>query len=76
MDEHDKIVAILRQVDVVISLLPLPQVPDQIHIIEAIKVAGNIKVHENIVVLIEHLCFSSYKNEENDAVSFIYLLCI
>ncbi|XWS62517.1 hypothetical protein CRYUN_Cryun06bG0017900 [Craigia yunnanensis] len=43
LDEHDKIVAVLRQVDVVISLLPFPQVPDQIHIIEAIKVAGNIK---------------------------------
>ncbi|XVF45775.1 hypothetical protein PTKIN_Ptkin02bG0233500 [Pterospermum kingtungense] len=43
LEEHDKIVATLRRVDVVISLLPLPQVPDQIHIIEAIKVAGNIK---------------------------------
>ncbi|TYJ40776.1 hypothetical protein E1A91_A04G163800v1 [Gossypium mustelinum] len=43
LKEHEKIVAILRQVDIVISLLPFPQVPDQIHIIEAIKVAGNIK---------------------------------
>ncbi|GMJ03620.1 hypothetical protein like AT1G75280 [Hibiscus trionum] len=42
LDEHDKMVAILRQVDIVISLLPFPQVLDQIHIIEAIKVAGNI----------------------------------
>lgn len=46
MEEHEKIVAILRQVDIVISLLPIPQVPDQIHVIEAIKVAGNIKVRE------------------------------
>ncbi|KAG4205868.1 hypothetical protein ERO13_A04G127700v2 [Gossypium hirsutum] len=43
LKEHEKIVAILRQVDIVISLLLFPQVPDQIHIIEAIKVAGNIK---------------------------------
>ncbi|XVF00683.1 hypothetical protein REPUB_Repub04eG0022200 [Reevesia pubescens] len=43
LDEHDKLVKAIREVDVVISLLPFPQVPDQIHIIEAIKVAGNIK---------------------------------
>ncbi|KAB2036082.1 hypothetical protein ES319_D04G198300v1 [Gossypium barbadense] len=43
IQEHEKIVAILRQVDIVISVLPFPQVPDQIHIIEAIKVASNIK---------------------------------
>ncbi|KAH1040508.1 hypothetical protein J1N35_042251 [Gossypium stocksii] len=43
LKEHEKIVAILRQVDIVISLLPFPQILDQIHIIEAIKVAGNIK---------------------------------
>ncbi|KAE8687071.1 Isoeugenol synthase 1 [Hibiscus syriacus] len=43
LDEHEKIVATLHRVDVVISSLPFPQVPDQIHIIEAIKVAGNIK---------------------------------
>ncbi|KAE8711710.1 Eugenol synthase 1 [Hibiscus syriacus] len=43
LDEHEKIVATLRQVDIVISTLPFPQVPDQIHIVEAIKVAGNIK---------------------------------
>ncbi|KAK8482909.1 hypothetical protein V6N13_149654 [Hibiscus sabdariffa] len=43
LDEHEKMVAILRRVDIVISSLPFPQVPDQIHIVEAIKVAGNIK---------------------------------
>ncbi|GMJ03619.1 hypothetical protein like AT1G75280 [Hibiscus trionum] len=43
LDEHDKMVAILRRVDIVISTLPFPQIPDQIHIIEAIKVTGNIK---------------------------------
>ncbi|KAE8711709.1 hypothetical protein F3Y22_tig00110279pilonHSYRG00066 [Hibiscus syriacus] len=39
LDDHEKIVATLRRVDIVISSLPFPQVPDQIHIIEAIKVA-------------------------------------
>ncbi|KAK6254035.1 hypothetical protein QUC31_015755 [Theobroma cacao] len=43
LDEHDKIVDAVRRVDVVISALPFPQVPDQVNIIEAIKVAGNIK---------------------------------
>ncbi|OMO92111.1 NmrA-like protein [Corchorus olitorius] len=43
LDEHEKLVDTLRRVDVVISALPFPQVPDQIHIVEAIKVAGNIK---------------------------------
>ncbi|XP_011099091.1 eugenol synthase 1-like [Sesamum indicum] len=43
IDEHDKLVLLLREVDVVISALAYPQVLDQLKIIEAIKVAGNIK---------------------------------
>ncbi|KAJ6360609.1 hypothetical protein OIU77_004598 [Salix suchowensis] len=43
LDEQEKIVSVLRQVDVVISALAYPQVLDQLKIIEAIKVAGNIK---------------------------------
>ncbi|KAL0360082.1 UNVERIFIED_CONTAM: Eugenol synthase 1 [Sesamum radiatum] len=43
MDEHDRLVSLLREVDVVISALAYPQVLDQLKIIEAIKVAGNIK---------------------------------
>uniref|UniRef100_A0A2C9U6P6 NmrA-like domain-containing protein n=1 Tax=Manihot esculenta TaxID=3983 RepID=A0A2C9U6P6_MANES len=43
LNEHEKIVALLRQVDVVISALAYPQVLDQLKIIDAIKVAGNIK---------------------------------
>ncbi|KAL0314169.1 UNVERIFIED_CONTAM: Eugenol synthase 1 [Sesamum angustifolium] len=43
MDEHEKLVSLLREVDVVISALAYPQVLDQLKIIEAIKVAGNIK---------------------------------
>ncbi|XP_011012318.1 PREDICTED: eugenol synthase 1-like isoform X4 [Populus euphratica] len=42
-DEQEKLVSVLRQVDVVISTLANPQVLDQLKIIEAIKVAGNIK---------------------------------
>ncbi|KAJ6360594.1 hypothetical protein OIU77_004584 [Salix suchowensis] len=43
LDEQEKIVSVLRQVDVVISAVAYPQVLDQLKIIEAIKVAGNIK---------------------------------
>ncbi|KAI3459566.1 hypothetical protein Pfo_016229 [Paulownia fortunei] len=43
LDEHDKLVLVLREVDVVISALPYPQVLEQLKIVEAIKVDGNIK---------------------------------
>ncbi|XP_057793593.1 eugenol synthase 1-like [Salvia miltiorrhiza] len=43
VDEHDKLVAAVREVDVVISALAYPQVLDQLKILEAIKIAGNIK---------------------------------
>ncbi|KAA8546266.1 hypothetical protein F0562_002995 [Nyssa sinensis] len=43
LEEHEKLVSALRQVDVVISALAFPQVLDQFKIIDAIKVAGNIK---------------------------------
>uniref|UniRef100_A0A2N9F1R2 NmrA-like domain-containing protein n=1 Tax=Fagus sylvatica TaxID=28930 RepID=A0A2N9F1R2_FAGSY len=43
LKEHEKIVSVLREVDIVISALAYPQVPDQLEIIDAIKVAGNIK---------------------------------
>jgi hypothetical protein len=44
-DEQEKLVSVLRHVDVVISTVAYPQVLDQLKIIEAIKVAGNIKVY-------------------------------
>lgn len=44
MDEHEKLVSVIRDVDVVISALPYPQVFDQLKILDAIKVAGNVKV--------------------------------
>jgi hypothetical protein len=44
VEEHEKIVSALREVDVVISALAYPQVLDQLKIIDAIKVAGNIQV--------------------------------
>jgi hypothetical protein len=37
-------VSALREVDIVISALAYPQVLEQLKIIDAIKVAGNIKV--------------------------------
>ncbi|KZV40892.1 hypothetical protein F511_05137 [Dorcoceras hygrometricum] len=43
LDDHDKLVSAIREVDVVISALAYPQVLDQTNIVEAIKVAGNIK---------------------------------
>ncbi|XP_062094524.1 isoeugenol synthase 1-like isoform X2 [Humulus lupulus] len=43
LDEHDKLVMALKQVDVVISTLPVPQHLDQVKIIKAIAEAGNIK---------------------------------
>ncbi|KAK4391226.1 Eugenol synthase 1 [Sesamum angolense] len=43
MDEHEKLFSLLREVDVVISALLSLSVLDQLKIIEAIKVAGNIK---------------------------------
>ncbi|KAK2654076.1 hypothetical protein Ddye_013932 [Dipteronia dyeriana] len=42
VEEHEKMVSVLRQVDVVISTLAVPQILDQLKIIHAIKVAGNI----------------------------------
>ncbi|KAM7507587.1 hypothetical protein LguiA_018040 [Lonicera macranthoides] len=43
LNEHEKLVSTLREVNVVISALAYPQVLDQFKIIEAIKAAGNIK---------------------------------
>ncbi|KAJ7945161.1 putative Isoflavone reductase [Quillaja saponaria] len=43
LNDHDKLVHVFKQVDVVISVLALPQVMDQLNIIKAIKEAGNIK---------------------------------
>ncbi|KAH9725158.1 Phenylcoumaran benzylic ether reductase 1 [Citrus sinensis] len=43
LDEHEKIISILKEVDVVISTIAYPQFLDQLKIVDAIKVAGNIK---------------------------------
>ncbi|RWR85316.1 isoeugenol synthase 1 [Cinnamomum micranthum f. kanehirae] len=43
LDEHDKLVDAIKQVDVVISTLAVPQHLEQLKIIDAIKDAGNIK---------------------------------
>ncbi len=44
LDEHEKLVTALGQVDVVISTLAVPQHLEQLKIIRAMKDAGNIKV--------------------------------
>ncbi|KAF5751775.1 hypothetical protein HS088_TW02G00793 [Tripterygium wilfordii] len=43
LDDHEKLVSALKQVDVVISTLAVPQFLDQLNIIAAAKEAGNIK---------------------------------
>ncbi|KAF5751776.1 hypothetical protein HS088_TW02G00794 [Tripterygium wilfordii] len=43
LDDHEKLVSALKQVDVVISTLAVPQYLDQLSIIAAAKEAGNIK---------------------------------
>ncbi|KAK1371357.1 Isoeugenol synthase 1 [Heracleum sosnowskyi] len=43
LDEHDKLVEVLRQVDIVIVTLAIPQCLEQLKIIRAMKEAGNIK---------------------------------
>jgi len=42
--EHDQIVAVIKQADIVICTFAYPQVMEQLKIIDAIKGAGNIKV--------------------------------
>ncbi|XP_056168635.1 isoeugenol synthase 1-like isoform X1 [Syzygium oleosum] len=43
LEEHEKLVSLLRRVDVVISTLPVPQHLQQLKIIDAIKEAPNIQ---------------------------------
>ncbi|EXB62509.1 hypothetical protein L484_008312 [Morus notabilis] len=43
LGEQEKLVRVLRQVDVVICTFAFPQVAEQFKIIDAIKIAGNIK---------------------------------
>ncbi|KAK6263651.1 NmrA-like domain - like 10 [Theobroma cacao] len=43
LDDHERLVSVLRQVEVVISTLAVPQHLDQLKIISAIKEAGTIK---------------------------------
>ncbi|KAL2520146.1 Isoflavone reductase-like protein P3 [Forsythia ovata] len=43
LKDHEELVSVLKEVDVVISAVAYPQVLDQLKIIEAIKVAGGIK---------------------------------
>nr|AHA90806.1 propenylphenol synthase 1 [Larrea tridentata] len=44
LDEHEKLVSVLKQVDIVISTLAIPQHLEQFKIIKAMQEAGNIKM--------------------------------
>ena len=56
LDEHEKLVSVMKEVDVVISAVAYPQVLDQFKILEAIKISGNIKV---LVLL--RMCVLNYE---------------
>ncbi|KAI3462426.1 hypothetical protein Pfo_019089 [Paulownia fortunei] len=43
LDEHEKLVCVVKEVDIVISALAVPQHLDQLKIISAMKEAGNVK---------------------------------
>ena len=43
--DHESLVKVIKQVDVVISTVGHAQLPDQLKIIAAIKEAGNVKVN-------------------------------
>ncbi|KAF2322218.1 hypothetical protein GH714_008745 [Hevea brasiliensis] len=84
LGEHEKLVSVLKQVDVLISTLAVPQHLDQLKIISAMTEAGNIKgkkigrtfekIHvpkEEIVKLSETLTFP-----ENIPVSILHNIFI
>lgn len=52
LDDHEKLVWTLEQVDVVISTLAVPQHLEQLKIIKAMKDAGTIKVNIIFVVYV------------------------
>ncbi|CAL5382134.1 unnamed protein product [Camellia sinensis] len=43
LNEHQKLVSIIKQIDVVISVLGAPLLLEQLKSIDAIKIAGNVK---------------------------------
>ncbi|KAH7864733.1 hypothetical protein Vadar_033224 [Vaccinium darrowii] len=43
LSEHEKLVSLIKQVDVVICALGTPHIMEQLKIIDALKVAGNVK---------------------------------
>nr|AOC97443.1 eugenol synthase [Ocimum kilimandscharicum] len=43
LDEHEKLVELMKKVDIVICAFAIPQILDQFKILEAINAAGNIK---------------------------------
>jgi len=49
INDHESLVAALKQVDVVISTLGTAQLPDQLNLITAIKEVGHITVCQSLV---------------------------
>ncbi|KAH0987605.1 hypothetical protein GBA52_014782 [Prunus armeniaca] len=54
LDDHEKLVIAVEQVDVVISTVAVPQHLEQLKLIKAIKDAGNIKVNLPFLVFSEN----------------------
>jgi hypothetical protein len=55
INDHESLVAALKQVDVVISTLGTAQLPDQLNLITAIKEVGHIMVCQCLVHNLKHL---------------------
>ncbi len=55
INDHESLVAALKQVDVVISTLGTAQLPDQLNLITAIKEVGHITVCQSLFHNLKHL---------------------
>jgi putative NADH-flavin reductase len=55
INNHESLVAALKQVDVVISTIGTAQLPDQLNLITAIKEVGHITVCQSLVHNSKHL---------------------
>ncbi len=55
INDHESLVAALKQVDVVISTLGTAQLLDQLNLITAIKEVGHITVSQSLVHNLKHL---------------------
>lgn len=60
LDDHENLVSIFRQVDVVISTLAVPQHLHQLKLIHAMKMAGNIKVINTYIYIYSYFYLYCY----------------